>query len=161
MASLTENRLNEVLDPAVLTTAITALNNILASLPAGALNDDQRRRYTGMDVDNRIFVKTVIDVMRGSGATVLPASYQVSILENDDEMFDQIKMVTERNAAVQRKLDDLSRIGGHEGYTYALAVYKIYEAQSEAGSEEARAGYELMRERFVGQGGGRPSEGNL
>src|SRR5690606_40880972 len=61
MSSLTENRLNEVLDPAALTAAITALDDFMAALPEGALNDDQRRRYTGMDVDNRVFVETVLD----------------------------------------------------------------------------------------------------
>jgi hypothetical protein len=161
MANLSENRLNEVLDPAVLTTALTALNDFMAALPEGALNDDQRRRYTGMDVDNRVFVETVINVMRGSGANVLPASFQLLTLQNDNNLFGQIKMVSERTMALQRKLDDLLRIAAHEAYTFALAVYKIYEALSEAGSEEARAGYEQMRERFMGQGGSRPPEATL
>ena len=159
MSSLTENRLNEVLDPAVLTTALTALNDFMDALPAGALNDDQRRRYTGMDVDNRVFVETVLNVLSGSGASVLPATFQLPVLQNDYNLFEQVQMVSERTTALQRKLDDLSRTAAHETYTYALAIYTIYEAMSKAGSEEARAGYELMRERFVGQGGSRPTDG--
>ena len=159
MANLTENRLNEVLDPAVLTTALTALDTFMAALPEGALNDDQRRRYTGMDVDNRVFVETAVNVMRGSGASVLPATFQLTTLQNDYDLFEQLQMVSERTSALQRKLDDLSRIAAHEAYTYALAIYAIYEAMSRAGSEDARAGYELMRERFAGQGGSRPPDG--
>src|SRR5690606_37183200 len=100
MSSLTENRLNEVVDPAVLTTALTALNDFMAALPEGALNDDQRRRYTGMDVDNRVFVETVMNVMRGSGANVLPASFQLLTLQNVNNLFGQIKMVSERTMAL-------------------------------------------------------------
>ncbi|UCA56970.1 hypothetical protein [Aequorivita sp. F7] len=161
MANLSENRLNVVLDPAVLTTALTALNDFMAALPEGALNDDQRRRYTGMDVDNRVFVEIVLNVLRGSGASVLPATFQLNTLQNDYDLFEQIQTVSERTKALQRKLDDLARIAAHEAYTYALAIYTIYEAMSKAGSEDARAGYELMRERFTGQGGSRqpdPSE---
>lgn len=161
MANLSENRLNEVLDPAVLTTALTALDTFMAALPEGALNDDQRRRYTGIDVDNRVFVETVLDVMAGSGASVLPASFQLLTLQNDYSMFEQLEQVSERTTALQRKLDDLQRIVAHEGYTYSLAVYAIYEAMSRAGAEDARAGYELMRERFNRPGGSRPPEENL
>ncbi|HLT49793.1 MAG TPA: hypothetical protein VKZ90_05030 [Aequorivita sp.] len=158
MANLSENRLNEVLAPAVLTTALTALNDFMATLPEGVLNDDQRRRYTSMDVDNRVFVETVLNVMGGSGASVLPTSFDLTTLQNDYQLFEQLKMVTERTAALQRKLDDLSRIAAHEAYTYALAVYTIYEALSKAGSEDARAGYELMRDRFTRPGVGRPED---
>lgn len=161
MASLTENRLNEVLDPAVLSAAITALDAFMAGLPEGALNDDQRRRYTGMDVDNRVFVETVLDVMASSGASVLPASFQLATLQVDYDLFEQVKSVLTRVAQVQRKLEDLLRISAHEAFTYALAVYAIYETMSKAGSEDARAGFELMRERFTGQGGGRPAEEEL
>ena len=159
MANLTENRLNEVLDPAVLTTALTALDTFMAALPEGTLNDDQRRRYTGMDVDNRVFVETVLDVMEGSGASVLPASFQLLTLQNDYAMFEQLKRVSERTAALQRKLDDLQRIVAHEAYTYSLAIYTIYEAMSKAGGEDARAGYEQMLERFARPGGSRPTDG--
>ena len=159
MSSLTENRLNEVVDPAVLTTALTALNDFMAALPEGALNDDQRRRYTGMDVDNRVFVETVVNVLRGSGASVLPTTFQFTTLQNDYDLFEQLQMVSERTKALQRKLDDLSRIAAHEAYTYSLAIYTIYEAMSKAGSEDARAGYEQMRERFTRTGGSRPTDG--
>ena len=161
MANLSENRLNEVLDPAVLNAAITALDAFMAGLPEGVLNDDQRRRYTGMDVDNRVFVETVLDVMASSGASVLPASFQLATLQVDYDLFEQVKSVLTRVAQVQRKLEDLLRISAHEAFTYALAVYAIYETMSKAGSEDARAGFELMRERFAGQGGGRPAEEEL
>lgn len=161
MANLTENRLNEVVDPAVLTTALTALNDFMAALPEGALNDDQRRRYTGMDVDNRVFVETVVNVLRGSGASVLPATFQLTTLQNDYDLFEQLQMVNERTTALQRKLDDLSRIAAHEAYTYSLAIYSIYEAMSKAGSEDARAGYEMMRDRFTRTGGSRTPEETL
>src|SRR5690606_40314685 len=114
MSSLTENRLNEVLDPAALTAAITALDDFMAALPEGTLNDDQRRRYTGIDVDNRVFVETVLDVMAGSGASVLPASFQLLTLQNDYSMYEQLEQVSERTTALQRKLDDLKRIVAHE-----------------------------------------------
>src|SRR5690606_7221532 len=153
MSSLTENRLNEVLDPAALTAAITALDDFMAALPEGALNDDQRRRYTGMDVDNRVFVETVLDVMASSGASVLPASFQVATLQVDFQLFEQVKSVLARVAQLQRKLEGLLRISAHEAYTYALASYSAYGTINRAGSEDARAGYELMRERFAGQGG--------
>ncbi|QQX75619.1 MULTISPECIES: hypothetical protein [Aequorivita] len=161
MANLSENRLNEVLDPAVLSAAITGLDAFMEGLPEGVLNDDQRRRYTGMDVDNRVFVETVLDVMAGSGASVLPASFQLATLQVDYQLFEQVKAVLARVAQVQRKLEDLLRISAHEAFTYALAVYAIYETMSKAGSEDARAGFELMRERFAGQGGGRPAEEEL
>jgi len=161
MANLSENRLNEVLDPAVLSAAITGLDAFMEGLPEGVLNDDQRRRYTGMDVDNRVFVETVLDVMAGSGASVLPASFQLATLQVDYQLFEQVKAVLARVLQVQRKLEDLLRISAHEAYTYALAVYAIYEAMSKAGSEDARAGYELMRERFTRTGGTRSPEETL
>ncbi|WP_146743720.1 hypothetical protein [Aequorivita sp. CIP111184] len=109
-------------------------------------------------MDNRVFVETVLDVMGGSGASVLPASFDLATLQNDYQLFEQLKMVTERTAALQRKLDDLSRIAAHEAYTYSLAIYTMYEAMSKAGAEAARPGYELMRERFNRPSVGRPED---
>jgi hypothetical protein len=111
-----------------------------------------------MDVDNRVFVETVVNVLRGSGASVLPATFQLTTLQNDYDLFEQLQMVSERTTALQRKLDDLSRIAAHEAYTYSLAIYSIYEAMSKAGSEDARAGYEQMRDRFTRTGGSRPPD---
>lgn len=157
MANLSENRLQRALDPEVITTSVEAINQIISNLPEGVLNDDQRRRYTGMDVDNRVFVETALNVISGSGANVLPPYFQLDTLQSDNDLFVQLKTISERTAALQRKLDDLARIAAHEAYTYALSLYKIYEAASDAGIEEARAGYELLRTRFAGQGGRIPN----
>ncbi len=160
MGNLTENRLNEVIDPAVVTTINTAIGDIESNLPTGSLDDEQRKSYAAIDVNNKVFTEDVLAEMQNNGASIIPPFLSSALLTNDLQLFEQLDDMESRLANAMRKVSDLKRIAGHEAYSMALSVYRIYDAANQAGIPGAKESYEKLKTRFENQGGGRAEDAN-
>ena len=153
MANLTQNRLNVTLTPATVTAITTAIAGVAAQLPAGSLTDEERGSFRAIDVNNKIFVEDVITEMGISGAGIIPPFLSAAIIQADLTLFEQVDVIESGIINLLRRLSDLKRISGSEGYDNGLAVYKIYEAAAMAGIPGAKESYEKLKQRFEGQGG--------
>lgn len=152
MGNLTENRLNEVIDPAVVTTINTAIGDIESNLPQGSLDDEQRKSYAAIDVNNKVFTEDVLAEMQNNGASIIPPFLSDTLLNNDLQLFEQLDDMESRLANAMRKVSDLKRIAGHEAYSMALSIYKSYGDASDAGIAGAKESYERLKARFENQG---------
>jgi len=156
MSNLTENRINRILDETAMTNALAAITNLETELPEGSLDDAQRESFRAINVQNKVFTEDVMVEMKNNGATILPPYLDVNLLKNDFELFEQLDTLESRMVNAVRKIADLKRIAGHEAYSFALSVYKNYDAANQAGIPGAKESYERLSERFNGRGG-RPS----
>ena len=163
MANLTQNRLNVILTPAAVTTTNTAIAAIAAQMPAGSLTDEERNSFRSIDVNNKIFVEDTITEMGISGAGIIPPFLNSGIIQNDLTLFEQLDAIESNITNVLRRVSDLKRICGSEGYDNALAVYRIYEAASLAGIPGAKESYTKLNARFSSNNGGnaRPVSENI
>ena len=159
MSNLTQNRLNTTLTPAAVTAINASITAVGTQLPAGSLTDEERNSFRGIDVSNKIFVEDTINEMGISGAAIIPPFLNSGIIQNDLTLFEQLDSIESNITNVLRKVSDLKRICGSEGYDNALAVYKIYEAASLAGIPGAKESYTKLNERFAASntGAGRPN----
>ena len=157
MSNITENRLNTVLAAADIAAINTAITAITAKLPAGSLDDDQRHVLKSIDVNNKVFVEDTLIELGISGAGIIPAFINQAFIQNDLTLFEQLDGVEASLLNLLQKIADLKRICGHESYSAALTVYKIYEAANLAGIPGAKQAYDKLKARFDAQG--RPSDG--
>ncbi|MBC7523980.1 MAG: hypothetical protein H7239_06040 [Flavobacterium sp.] len=153
MSNLTQNRLNVTLTPANMTAIKVAIDTVATQLPAGSLTDEERGSFRAIDVNNKVFVEDVITEMAISGAGIIPPFLSAAIIQTDFTLFGQLDSIESNLLGVLRRVTDLKRICGSEGYDNGLAVYKIYEAAAMAGIPGAKESYEKLRQRFEGQGG--------
>lgn len=152
MSNLTENRINRILDETAMTNTLAAITNLETELPEGSLDDAQRDTFKAINVQNKVFTENVMTEMENNGATILPPYLNVTLLKNDFDLFEQLDLLESRMVNATRKLNDLKRIAGHEAYSFALSVYKSYDAANQAGIPGAKESYERLSERFNGQG---------
>jgi hypothetical protein len=152
MSNLTENRINRILDETAMTNALAAISNLETELPEGSLDDEQRQNFRAINVQNKVFTEDVMIEMENNGATILPPYLNVALLKNDFDLFEQLDTLESRMLNAVRKITDLKRIAGHEAYSFALSVYKSYDAANQAGIPGAKESYERLSERFNGQG---------
>lgn len=153
MSNLTDNNLNEVLDGATFANIVESINTLESALPEGSLDDNQREVYRAINVQNKVFAEDVLAEMKANGATILPPYLSATALENDILLFEQLDTIESRLVNATRKVSDLKRIAGHEGFIMALSVFKNYDAANQAGIPGAKESYEKLKERFEGQGG--------
>lgn len=152
MSNLTENRLDQVLDTTTFTDLLSAISTLESLLPEGSLDDDQRASYRAINVNNKVFTEDVLTEMQSSGGAILPPYLSSTLLGNDLQLFEQLDQVDSRLSNALRKVADLKRIAGHEAYSMALSVYKIYDAANQAGIPGAKESYERLKTRFENQG---------
>lgn len=159
MGNLTQNRLNVILTPVAVTGINTNIAAVATQLPAGSLTDEERAGFKAIDVDNKVFVEDVIIEMGISGTGIIPPFLSSAIIQNDLTLFGQLDAIESNINNLLRRVSDLKRICGSEGYDNALAVYRIYEAANFAGIPGAKESYEKLKARFDGQGG-KPKDTN-
>jgi hypothetical protein len=145
MSNITENRLNTVLAAADIAAINTAITAITAKLPAGSLDDDQRHVLKSIDVNNKVFVEDTLIELGISGAGIIPAFINQAFIQNDLTLFEQLDGVEASLLNLLQKIADLKRISGHESYSAALTVYKIYEAANLAGIPGAKQAYDKLK----------------
>lgn len=154
MSNLTENRVDTVLTDADEAAINTAVDTINSKLPAGSLDEEQRSNFKSMDVENKIFVQDAITEFTISGDGILPGFLKKEFIEHDLKLYEQLDVVEAKLQNSMRKVSDLKRICGHEAYSAALTVYKIFEAANFAGIPGAKQAYDKLKTRFDAQGNG-------
>ena len=157
MSNLTENRVDTVLTDADQSAINTAVDAIESKLPAGSLDEEQRSNFKAIDVDNKVFAQDAVTELGISGDGIIPGFIKKEFIEHDLELYEQLDVVEAKLQNTLRKVSDLKRICGHEAYSAALTVYKIFEAANLAGIPGAKQAYDKLKTRFDAQG--RPSDG--
>ena len=152
MSNLTENRIDTILSEAGLSTIKTGIAAIAAELPAGTLDEQQRKSYRAIDVSNKVFCEDAVTEISISGAGIMPPFISAVSIQKDLTLFEQLDGVEASLQNVMQKIADLKRIAGHEAYNMAAAAYKIYSAANAAGIPGAKQAYEKLKPRFDAQG---------
>lgn len=153
MSNLTENKLDLILAPAVMTAALDSLDALMASLPDGSLTDEQRSSLSSISVENKVFADDVLVELEGPLSSVVPSYINPTFLQNDLALYEQLDKILSRLNQATRKCTDLQRIAGNEAYNKALAVYKVAEMANDGGIPGAKESYDKLKVRFEKQGG--------
>jgi hypothetical protein len=163
MSNITENRLNTTIVAADVTAINAAIATITTKLPTGSLDETQRANFKSIDVDNKVFVEDAITELTISGSGIIPAFINSAFIQNDLTLFEQLDAVEASLENLLQKISDLKRIAGHEAYSAAQTVYKIYDAANQAGIPGAKQAYDKLKVRYDAQGnnGGRTSAPDL
>lgn len=157
MGNITENKINQILTAADIAAISTSIAAIDAKLPKGSLTDDQRANLKAINVDNKVFVEDAITEIIANGAGIIPTFISAVNIQNDITLFDQLDAVESSLNTLLRKISDIKRIVGDEGYTGGLVAYHLFEGANLAGINTAKESYEKLKVRFNNQGGnGRP-----
>ena len=153
MSNLTENRIDLVLDAATIQTMTDSIKAFIDLLPPGtSLTDEQRLRYTSINVANKVFAEDVLSETATLGPDIMPAYVKPQVLENDLVYFKQLDDLENQLNNAQQLLQDAKRVAGHEAYSLATTIYNIIKMASEVGIPNAKAAYTKLKERFDAQG---------
>ncbi len=159
MANITANLLSTTInaaDDAALGAAGGQLESILA-LYLVSLSEEERKSLFSLDVENKVFAEQALDEAQHNGS-VLPTFIQPTELEKDITFWTQLDNMESRLLNLLQKIKDTKRRAGHEAYAMAVVIYGLYESAHVAGIPGATQSYNRLKERFAGQGGGRPTE---
>ncbi len=161
MSNLSENRINGIISDPDLTTMRQNVQDFIDLLPKNtSLTDEQRSRFSSINVANKVFAEDVLEESSTLGTEILPAFIKLAELEADLKVFNQLDSLENAlNNALQR-LQDAKRIAGHEAFGQSTAIYNAVKLASDAGIPNAKAAYTKLKVRFDAQGksGGRPPE---
>ena len=157
MSNTNQNLLNQTLAALSVTEIMEALNTAAAAFPDATLTDEQRRTLNAISVDNKIFAEEVLDEMNTNPNAAVNATYNLEFLTNDLQLFDQVESIKSRMRDMMQRLDDVTRLAGHEGYGMATGAYGMLEVLARTGVPGAQASYDRLKARFAGQGGRNPA----
>ena len=153
MSNLSENRIDLVLDAATIQTMTDSIRTFISLIPDGTtLTDEQRLRYTSINVANKVFAEDVLSETATLGTEVLSPYLKPIILENDLIFFKQLDDITNLLLNAIQRTQDAQRIAGHEAYSLATAMYNAIKMASDAGIPNAKAAYTKLKVRFDAQG---------
>lgn len=161
MANITLNRINTTLSAADQTAINDALDIVSNTLNdySQSLTDEERNSLFSLSQQNLVFAQDAATQGNLLMAKFSPeAQAIVGNLANDLAFWNSLDtLITGRLAQILQRLQDTRRLAGHEAYSGAIALYKIVEAMASIGLEGFEAAYDVLKERFAGQGG-RPGE---
>jgi hypothetical protein len=149
MSNITENRLNMTILAADITIINGAIATIAGKLPAGSLNEDQRKDMLSMDVDNKVFAEDCMNEIGISGTGIIPPFITPVNIQNDLTLFEQLDVIEAALLNLLQKVSDLKRITADEAMTLANAIYKMYEMANLAGVSGAKQAYDKLKARYA------------
>lgn len=160
MSNINENRINFTFTTADVTAMNTAVNTILAKMPANSsLSDDQRNSYNAIDVDNKVYCDECLSEALATGTGIISNYISLPNLTNDLTVYGQMKNLQGAVNNLSQRISDVIRVAGHESYKVSNQIYKDYEDAAENGVDNAKAGYERLKQRFEAQRkAGRPAD---
>lgn len=162
MANLNINRLNSDITDVAKTAIQTDLNNLLTTLDpfTTTLVQEERNTLLSLQEENFVFAQEAISQAVLLSDLIPPAmSTLVSDLQNDIDLYTTLRSIEDGLLRqINNRIADSRRLAGHEAYLGALAVYKLIGAMASMGVEGADPAYQLLKERFAGQGGRPPGE---
>lgn len=159
MANVYQNIINTELSEADLESILNALTTAESLVPSGGtLIDEQRRRFGGMNVDNREFAGDVLREMTINPSAVLPAVLDPAVLNRDLTLHDQLKTILSKLGQMTGKVQDLKRMVDHEAFGLANAAHGFYQVGAKAGLPGCAQSAEKLSQRYTPQGGKRRKE---
>ena len=157
MATLQSNRISATLsasDIADIKAAFTTINNLLPFLTG--LTVEERVSLPKINDSNKTFTEDAI-AAANNNSQLLPGYFSAGEMENDLLLFKQLDELALIAGQLSEKLDDTRMLVGSEAYVGSLTFYRLAEAASKAGIPGADAVYDLLSQRFAGQGGSGPA----
>ncbi len=155
MSNLSENRTNTVLTQQAYDEMKAAVQKFIDLLPPNTtLTDEQRLRFSAINVSNKVFAEDVLAESKIIGSDILPAFVDIDALEKDLVLFKQLDEQENALHNALQRLQDAKRIAGHEAYGQSTLIYNSIKMASDAGIPNAKAAYTKLKTRFDAQGSG-------
>jgi hypothetical protein len=153
MSNLSENRINVVLAAADVAAINTAVSTIVSKVPANTtLTDEQRISYNAINVANKVFADDCLAEAQANGAGILPAFINLTNLQNDLTVFEQLDQIESILTNALQRVADAKRIAGHEAYGQANVIYSAFKTANDSGIANAKTSFDKLRARFDAQG---------
>ena len=157
MSNINQNRIDIVLEDSAITTIKDCATKILGVLPSNAsLSNDERERYTSIDVENKKFTEEALKIAQNTGEGIVRQSIKLPAMEKDLLLYNQAHEIEGILLNLVQRVNDIMRITGHESYNAARRIYDDYKQGAEDGLDNAKAGYDALKVRFEAQGGNKP-----
>ena len=155
--NITINRLNTVMKDAEITAVKNSIKDIYGNMPfLIGLTTDERVTLPKISENNKVFVGDSINAL-ANNAPMLPLYLNVVDIKNDLTLYEQLDELEMLALQLVEKIQDTRMLCGSEAYVSSLAAYRMFEAAALAGIPGADAIYDMLKQRFAGQGGTGPT----
>jgi hypothetical protein len=143
-ASLTAEQIKQLHD------AFDLIDAILDPIVVG-LSVTERSSLPKINDSNKTFTA---DALLGArqNADLLPAYVNLDEMDKDLTLYNQLDPFIGRTSKIATKFSDTQMLAGSEAYVTGLAVYRLAESAANAGVAGADALYQVLKQRFAGQG---------
>lgn len=162
MANILENRVSATFTKDELTQLATQRNALMAILKPKtlALTEDELKTLSSMAVDNFVFVQEAVKTTDAEGVSLLPPAIANLVPEMQTDVLFYEQLATEETLLedLLTRIRHTKRLVAHESYNVANSVYILYQTLAEKGVPGAAARYNLLKERYKDNGGGRPAD---
>jgi hypothetical protein len=157
MSTTQSNRVSVTLTDQQLSDVRTAFKTITGLMPfLTGLTPEERQAIPKINDSNKTFTEDAI-VSAVNNADLLPGYFSSAEMQNDLTLYKQLDEFSLLASQLSEKIDDTRMIAGSEAYINALTMYRLMEAASKAGVPGSDAVYDLLKQRFAGQGGSGPA----
>jgi hypothetical protein len=161
MANVMENRISNTFTETELNELAAARNGYMNILKGKtlALTAEELSSLNSMAVSNFVFVKDTLQTGDAEGLALLPPAIAAMVAEaqKDAALVAQLDAEELLLQDLLTRVQHTRRVAAHEAYTVSTKVYEQYQALAEAGVPGAVTRYNALKERFAGNGGGRPA----
>jgi len=152
MATQQNNRLSVVLTETQMQNIKAAFAVLYQELPfLIGLTVDERQTLPKINDTNKTFTEDAANVAESNGS-ILPGYFNPGDVVVDLTLFKQLDQIFLWSNQLNEKIFDTRMLAGSEAYVNALTIYRLVEAAAKAGVPGADAAYDLLKERFNGQG---------
>lgn len=161
MSNVLENRVSTSFTPdelAKLATQRNALMDILKPKTV-ALNEEELKSLSSMAVDNFVFVQETVKTTDAEGKSLLPPHIALMVpeMETDVTFYNQLDAEEAMMEDLLTRIRHTKRLVAHESYSVANSVYGYYQNLSADGVPGAAARVNILKDRYKGNGPGRPN----
>jgi hypothetical protein len=162
MSNVLENRVSTTFAKEELDKMAAQRNSFMAIIKPKtvALNETELSSLSSISVDNFVFVKDTVTATDAEGAALLPPAIATLAIELDKDVtfYEQLDAEEATLTDVLTRLQHTKRLVAHESYMVANAIYEQYQSLANAGVPGAATRYNILKERYKHNGGGRPAE---
>lgn len=161
MANINYNRINVVLSDADTESMFQDIAAFISKIPqCGGLTPEERKRLITINVANKIFSEDVLNAAK-TLPNVLPSYIDLSLLENDLNVFRQLDQLEKVLLQGLSRLQDAKRIAGHEAYMTSNVIYEFIKNASKVGVPGTKTAYETLKARYTSKNQGKNSNDDI
>ena len=162
MSNILENRVSTTFTPDELEKLSTQRKALMAVIKPKtvALNEAELASLSSMAVDNFVFVQETVKTSDEEGMALLPPAIAALVpeLQKDADFYDQLDVEEAMMEDLITRIRHTKRLVAHESYNMANRIYGLYQSLAESGVPGAAARYNILKDRYKDNGGGRPAE---